>query len=45
MGAYGILAGVIVLDVWLLYRFFAFLPLEEDEVSAPYAGVEVAHSD
>jgi uncharacterized membrane protein YfcA len=45
LAAYGILAGVIVLDAWLLYRFFSLLPPEEEEAPAPYPGVEVAHSD
>lgn len=37
LAAYGILAGVIVLDAWLLYRFFALLPPEDEEAPAPYA--------
>ena len=43
--AYGILAAVVVLGAWLLYRFFSLLPPEEDDVPAAYGGVKVAHSD
>lgn len=44
-GAYGILAGVIVFDSWLLYRFFSLLPPEDGEAPAPSRAGEVAHSD
>jgi hypothetical protein len=43
--AYLVLAGVIVLDAWLLYRFFAVHAAAESAPAPGYVRPETAHPD
>jgi uncharacterized protein len=44
-GAYLVLVGVVILDAWLLYRFFAVNDARADEAPPVYRRAEAARSD